>query len=66
MKAKVVKARHIFQFIRLFTKFQIEFRQLRQEIENEIASCGVTEDEEINLHYSIIGGEIGEFEFIDW
>lgn len=61
----MLKARHIFQFVRLFTNLQIEFRKLKEQIENEIKISGATNDEIINLHYRIIGGEIGEFEFVE-
>lgn len=60
---KISKPRHLFQIFSLFTEVATKFARLKKEIAKEMDKEKVPEDQRIDTHYHIVGGEIAEFEF---
>ncbi|MHA2308563.1 MAG: hypothetical protein ACXABJ_04745, partial [Candidatus Heimdallarchaeaceae archaeon] len=60
---KISKPRHVFEILKLFNEMSVKFYKLKEKIENEMDKEKILEENRINIHYHIIGGEIAEFEF---
>lgn len=60
---KISKPRHIFEILRLLTKFATDFHKLKEKIEKQMDKEKVPEEERIHSHFHIVGGEIADFEF---
>jgi len=63
LKAKVHTAKHLFRFLKILTEFQAEFSKLSTTIGKEMKRDKIAEDEQINLRFNVVGGEISEFYF---
>ena len=62
---KISKPRHLFQILSLLTEIAAKFARLKEEIAEEMEKEQVTDEEKIDIHYHVVGGEIAEFEF-EW
>ena len=60
---KISKPRHLFQILSLLTEITAKFVRLKEEIAKEMDKEKIPEDQRIDIHYHIVGGEIAEFEF---
>ena len=60
---KISKPRHLFQILSMLTEIAAKFTRLKDEIEEEMNEEKIPEDQRIDIHYHIVGGEIAEFEF---
>ncbi|MCG3227006.1 MAG: hypothetical protein H7645_08810 [Candidatus Heimdallarchaeota archaeon] len=60
---KISKPRHLFEILKLFNEMSVKFYKLKEKIENEMDKEKILEENRINIHYHVIGGEIAEFEF---
>ena len=60
---KISKPRHLFQIFSLFTEVATKFARLKKDIAEDMDKEKVPEDQRIDIHYHIVGGEIAEFEF---
>jgi len=60
---KIAKPRQIFEILKLLTKLTADFHKLKVKFEKQMDKEKVQEDERINAHFHIVGGEIAEFEF---
>ncbi len=60
---KISKPRHLFQILSLLTELTAKFARLKKEIAEEMDKDKVTEDQRLDIHYHVVGGEIAEFEF---
>ncbi len=60
---KISKPRHLFQILNLLTEITAKFARLKEEIAEEMDNEKIPEDQRIDIHYHVVGGEIAEFEF---
>ncbi len=60
---KISKPRHLFQILSILTEVAAKFARLRDEIEEEMDRDKIPENQRIDIHYHLVGGEIAEFEF---
>ena len=60
---KVTSIHHLYRVIQLLTKLTEDFQELKEEISKEIEDTA--EDEIIDLHFHVVGGEVAEFQFQD-
>ncbi len=60
---KISKPRHLFQILSLLTEISAKFARLNEEIAEEMDKEKIPENQRIDIHYHIVGGEIAEFEF---
>ncbi|MHA1592351.1 MAG: helix-turn-helix domain-containing protein [Candidatus Heimdallarchaeaceae archaeon] len=60
---KISKPRHLFQILSLLTEITAKFARLQEEIAKEMDKEKIPEDQRIDIHYHVVGGEIAEFEF---
>lgn len=60
---KISKPRHLFQILSLLTEIAAKFARLKEEIAEEMDKEKIPEDQRIDIHYHVVGGEIAEFEF---
>jgi hypothetical protein len=60
---RISKPRHIFEVLKLFNEMSVKFYRLKEKFENEMDKEKLPDEDRINLHYHIVGGEIAEFEF---
>jgi len=60
---KVSNIKHLYRLLLLFAKLSEDVQELKQEISEEIDRNEIEEEEIIDLHFHIVGGEIAEFEF---
>ena len=60
---KVSKPKHVFEIMKLFTELSVNFHKLKEKIEKDMEKEKILEDERIDIHYHIVGGEVAEFIF---
>ncbi|MCG3220799.1 MAG: hypothetical protein H7641_05405 [Candidatus Heimdallarchaeota archaeon] len=60
---KISKPRHLFEILKLFNEMSVKFYKLKEKFEREMDKEKVPEENLVNIHYHVIGGEIAEFEF---
>jgi DNA-binding transcriptional ArsR family regulator len=60
---KISKPRHLIQIFSLFTETAAKFARLKEEIGKDMDKEKTPEDQRIDIHYHVVGGEIAEFEF---
>ena len=60
---KISKPRHVFEILKLFNEMTVKFHKLKEKFEKEMDKEKISEEDRINIHYHVIGGEIAEFEF---
>lgn len=60
---KISKPRHLFQILSLLTEIAAEFARLKEEIAEEMEKEKIPENQKIDIHYHVVGGEVAEFEF---
>ena len=60
---KISKPRHVFEILKIFNEISIKFYKLKEKIENEMDKEKIPEENRINIHYHVVGGEIAEFDF---
>ncbi len=60
---KIAKPRHLFQILSFLNEIAIRFARLKEEIAEEMDKEKISENQRIDIHYHIVGGEIAEFEF---
>ncbi len=60
---KISKPRHLFQILSFWTEAAAKFAKLKLEIAKEMDKENIAEDQRIDIHYHVVGGEIAEFEF---
>ncbi|MFW9853131.1 MAG: winged helix-turn-helix domain-containing protein [Candidatus Thorarchaeota archaeon] len=60
---KISKPKHVFEIMKLFTELSVNFHKLKEKIEREMNKANMPEEERIDVHYHIVGGEIAEFRF---
>ncbi|MHA1198689.1 MAG: helix-turn-helix domain-containing protein [Candidatus Heimdallarchaeaceae archaeon] len=60
---KISKPRHLFQILSLLTEITAKFARLKEEIAEEMDKEKIPENQRIDIHYHVVGGEIAEFEF---
>ncbi len=60
---KISKPRHLFQILSFWTEAAAKFARLKVEIAEEMDKENIPEDQRIDIHYHVVGGEIAEFEF---
>lgn len=60
---KVAYHRHFFEFMKEFTKFQVNIHKLQEKINLEIEKEKIPKKELVHLHYHLVGGELTEFSF---
>ncbi len=60
---KISKPRHIFEVLKLLTKLSADFHKLKTKIEKQMDKEKIPQEERLNAHFHIVGGEIAEFEF---
>lgn len=60
---KISKPRHVFEILKIFNEISIKFYKLKEKIENELDKEKIPEENRINIHYHVVGGEIAEFDF---
>ncbi|NPD89135.1 MAG: hypothetical protein HGN29_10450 [Asgard group archaeon] len=60
---RISKPRHIFEILKLFNEMSVQFYGLKEKFEKEMDKERIPEENRINIHYHVIGGEIAEFEF---
>lgn len=60
---KISKPRHVFEILKLFNEMSVKFYKLKEKFEKEMDKEKISDEDRINIHYHVIGGEIAEFEF---
>lgn len=60
---KISKPRHLFQILSLLTEIAAKFARLKEEIAEEMEKEKIPENQKIDIHYHVVGGEVAEFEF---
>jgi hypothetical protein len=60
---KIAKPRHIFEILRLIMKMSSDFHKLRVKFEKQMDKEKIPQEERLDVHFHIVGGEIAEFEF---
>jgi len=60
---KISKPRHLFQILKFMAEMTIKFAKLKAEISQEMKKEKTPEDQMIDIHYHVVGGEVAEFEF---
>ena len=60
---KISKPRHLFQILSLLTEITAKFARLKEEIAEEMEKEKIPENQKIDIHYHVVGGEVAEFEF---
>ena len=60
---KISKPRHLFQILNFMFQMTIRFAKLKEEITQEMKKEKTLEDQMIDIHYHVVGGEVAEFEF---
>ncbi|MCG3223462.1 MAG: hypothetical protein H7647_03280 [Candidatus Heimdallarchaeota archaeon] len=60
---KIAKPRHLFQILSFFNEIAVKFAKLKEEIDEEMDKEKISENQRIDIHYHIVGGEIAQFEF---
>lgn len=60
---KINKPRHMIEIMSLFAKTYIEFYKLKERIEEEIKLNDINEENTIDVHFHLVGGELTKFEF---
>jgi len=60
---KISKPRHLFQILNFMSEMTIRFAKLKAQIAKDMGKENTTEDQMIDVHYHIVGGEVAEFEF---
>lgn len=60
---KISKPRHLFQILNFMSDVTIKFAKLKTEIAKDMRKEKVPEDQMIDIHYHVVGGEVAEFEF---
>jgi hypothetical protein len=60
---RISKPRHVFEVLKLFNEMTVKFYKLKEKFEKEMDKEKISDENRINVHYHIIGGEIAEFEF---
>ncbi|MCY3413186.1 MAG: winged helix-turn-helix transcriptional regulator [Candidatus Heimdallarchaeota archaeon] len=65
LNTKIHHVRNLFEIIALILQFQADFAKLSEKFSNEIKELNVPEEELIQLHFHLVGGELTEFEFED-
>jgi len=60
---KISKPRHLFKILNFMSEMTIQFAKLKAEIVKDMSKEKVSEDQMIDIHYHVVGGEVAEFEF---
>ncbi|MHA1418908.1 MAG: helix-turn-helix domain-containing protein [Candidatus Heimdallarchaeaceae archaeon] len=60
---KISKPRHLFQILGLLTETTAKFARLKEKIAKEMDKEKIADNQRIDIHYHVVGGEIAEFEF---
>ncbi|MGY5864992.1 MAG: winged helix-turn-helix domain-containing protein [Candidatus Thorarchaeota archaeon] len=60
---KISKPRHLFQILNFMSEMTVQFSKLKTKIAKEMDKEKTPEDQRIDIHYHVVGGEIAEFEF---
>jgi hypothetical protein len=60
---QVSSSRHLFEIVKLFTQMQVSFVALKNRIHEEMEIEKIPEEDRIDMHFHIVGGEIAQFEF---
>ncbi len=60
---KISKPRHLFQILNFMSEMTVRFGKLKEEITREMNKEKIPDDQRIDVHYHVVGGEVAEFEF---
>ena len=63
LEIKIAKPRHIFEISRLLLKLSADFHKLKIRFEKQMDKEKIPQEERLDAHFHIVGGEIAEFEF---